>query len=131
IFADIFGMGTYYYYVLEVSTSNIHNFHPEVLVLHPLKEYPTHLKDIIDLIHPDDLAFVVEAETWAYKKIHSLGIENILNLKSGYCFRMKVSENKYELFHHQAIHTATDETGRLMQTVNIHTNIQHITSTNN
>jgi hypothetical protein len=30
--------------------------------MHSLTQYPQHLKDIIDLIHPDDLAFVMEAE---------------------------------------------------------------------
>ena len=131
ILADIFVMGKYYYYVLEVASSNINNFHADILTLHPLKDYPTHLKDIIDLIHPDDLPFVVEAETWSFKRINAIGAEHILNLKSGYCFRMKVAENKYELFHHQAIHTAKDEMGRLIQTINIHTNIQHITTVNN
>ncbi len=44
---------------------------------------------------------------------------------------MQVAENKYELFHHQAIHTAKDENGKLIQALNIHTNISHITTINN
>lgn len=131
ILADVFTVGKYYYYVLDVPTSTISTFHPDILSLHSLKKYPLHLKEIIDLIHPDDLAFVMEAETWTLEVLKEIGFEHQLNLKTGYCFRMKVTENCYELFHHQAMHTLKDENGRLLQAVNIHTNINHITTINN
>lgn len=129
--ADIFALGPYYYYVLNVTDSTLSNFHPDILPLHGLKEYPVHLKEIIDLIHPEDLPFVMEAEAWTIETILKIGFEHQLHLKTGYCFRMQVAENKYELFHHQAIHTAKDENDKLIQALNIHTNISHITTINN
>lgn len=129
--ADIFALGPYYYYVLNVTDSTLSNFHPDILPLHGLKEYPVHLKEIIDLIHPEDLPFVMEAEAWTIETILKIGFEHQLHLKTGYCFRMQVAENKYELFHHQAIHTAKDENDKLIQALNIHTNISHITTVNN
>lgn len=128
--ADAFAMGAYYYYVLNVTDSTLCNFHADILKMHALMEYPLHLKEIIDLIHPDDLPFVMEAEAWSIETILKIGFEHQLHLKSGYCFRMKIAEDKYELFHHQAIHTTIDEQGRLVQAINIHTNIQHITTEN-
>ncbi len=130
LFGDIFVPGSYYYYVLDIVNSTLSHFHPQILPLHGLESYPLHLKEIIDLIHPDDLAFVTEAEAWSFKKINEIGTEHLLNLKSGYCFRMKTADDSYQLFHHQAIHTAQDDNGKLVQAVNIHTNIHHITEKN-
>lgn len=129
--ADVFAMGKSYYYVLDVAKSTIGNFHPDILIIHSLKEYPNHLKEIIDLIHPEDLPFVMQAENWTLETMSEIGFEHQLNLKSCYCFRMKVSAEQYELFHHQAIHITKDENGRLLEVINIHTNINHITKINN
>lgn len=129
--ADAFTTGPYYYYILNVTDTTLSNFHPNILTLHRFKEFPTHLKEIIDLIHPDDLTFVLEAEDWTLEVIFQIGFEHQLHLKSSYCCRIRVPENKYELFQHQAIHTAKDENGMLVQALNIHTNINHITKFNN
>jgi DNA-binding CsgD family transcriptional regulator len=43
---------------------------------------------------------------------------------------MKTANGNYELFHHQAIPTLEDENGQLVQSINIHTNINHITQEN-
>ncbi len=59
-----------------------------------------------------------------------IGKEHQLHLKSSYCFRMKTAAGNYELFHHQAILTLEDENKNLIQSINIHTNINHITEEN-
>lgn len=130
IFADFFALGKYYYYVLTLAESSITQPHENILEMHGLQNYPTQLKEIIDLIHPEDLSFVVEAEEKSYEKVKTLGVDNLLNVKTSYCFRMKTASGDYELFHHQAIHTQQSQDGRLLQAVNIHTNIHHLTSIN-
>lgn len=82
------------------------------------------------MIHPADIPFVVEAERMCIEKMKEIGFEHQLNLKCSYCFRMKTGNGIYELFYHQALHTLKDENNRLLQAVNIHTNIQHITKEN-
>lgn len=130
IIGEMFAMGEFYYYAINVTNSTITNPHPNLLKLHGLKKYPKHLKEIIDLIHPDDIQFVIEAERMSIEKIQEIGFEHQKNLKCSYCFRMKTSNGNYEMFHHQSINTKKDEDGRLLQAVNIHTNIQHITHKN-
>ncbi|MFY1046927.1 response regulator transcription factor [Chryseobacterium sp. GP-SGM7] len=98
--------------------------------MHGLKKYPSHLKEIIDLIHPADIPFVIKAEQTIVEKMVEIGSEHQRFLKPSYCFRMKTRKGNYELFHHQAIHTLENESSFLIQSVNIHTNIQHITSEN-
>ena len=61
-FANVFSVGSFYYYILNFNNSTLSNVHENILSIHGLNAYPEHLKDIIDLIHPDDLAFVMEAE---------------------------------------------------------------------
>lgn len=128
--AEIFAAGEFYFYVLNIGDSSLSNHHENILKMHGLEKYPQHLKDIIDLIHPEDISFVIEAERMAIEKMMEIGFEHQLNLKSSYCFRMKTGQGNYELFYHQALHTLKDENDRLLQAINIHTNIQHITQEN-
>lgn len=130
LFGDFFSMGEYYYYVLEVATGKLSSIHPSILPMHGLSNYPTHLAEIIELVHPEDLPFVIAAEKMCYDKISAIGREHVMSLKSSYCFRMKTAPGNYELFHHQAIHTASSPEGKILQAVNIHTNIHHITTHN-
>lgn len=130
IIGEMFAIGEFYYYVVNLTNSTISNHHPNLLKLHGLKEYPENLKDVIDLAHPDDLAFIMKAEEEVVRKIIEVGRESQLYLKSSYCFRMKTANGNYELFHHQAVLTLEDEDKNLIQSVNIHTNIHHITKKN-
>jgi len=130
IIGEMFAIGNYYYYVLNLADSTLTGHHKNVLKLHGFKKFPEHLKQIIDLIHPDDISFVLNAERIVIEKIIEVGKEFQLYLKPSYCFRMKTTKGNYELFHHQAIHTLEDDEGNLIQSVNIHTNIQHITKEN-
>ncbi|WP_312075467.1 LuxR C-terminal-related transcriptional regulator [Chryseobacterium sp.] len=130
IIGEMFSIGNFYYYVINLTDSSISHHDKNILKIHDLKEYPIHLSEIIELIHPEDISFVLKAEKAVVEKITQIGIEHQHFLKPSYCFRMRTQKGKYELFHHQAIHTLSDEKNRLMQSINIHTNIQHITPQN-
>ncbi|KQT16419.1 LuxR family transcriptional regulator [Chryseobacterium sp. Leaf404] len=130
IIGEMFSIGNFYYYVINFADSTISHHHKNILKIHGLSELPLHLSEILSLIHPDDISFVLKAENIVVDKIKQIGVEHQLLLKPSYCFRMKTKKGKYELFHHQAIHTLMDESNRLYQAINIHTNIQHITPQN-
>ncbi|WP_027380980.1 response regulator transcription factor [Chryseobacterium daeguense] len=130
IIGEMFAIGEFYYYVLNLTNSTISHHHPNVLKLHGLKKYPENLKEIIDLTHPDDLEFIMKAEQKVVEKLKEIGKEHQLFFKCSYCFRMKTAKGNYELFHHQAVLTMEDEDQNLIQSINIHTNINHITKEN-
>lgn len=130
VIGEMFSMGEFYYYVLNLTNSTLSHHHENILRLHGLKNYPETLKEVIDLVHPDDIPFVIKAEQTAIEKMLEIGIRHQLYLKSSYCFRMKTASGNYELFHHQAIHTLEDEDKKLIQAINIHTNIHYITHQN-
>jgi DNA-binding CsgD family transcriptional regulator len=92
----------------------------------------TKFDDIINTMHPDDMSFVVKAEEAAYHYIYNIiGKENVLKYKVSYCFRSKVADGSYQLFNHQAIVLTVDKSGGFGNSLNIHTNINHITEVNN
>ncbi|UQB69994.1 helix-turn-helix transcriptional regulator [Epilithonimonas zeae] len=130
IIGELFSIGEFYYYSINVPESTLMFTNGHILKIHGLKKLPKYLKEIIDLIHPDDLDFVMEAERMTLEKMNEIGWEHQQNLKCSYCFRMRTWKGNYEMFHHQSLHIAKDEDGKLLQAVNIHTNIQHITTTN-
>ncbi len=131
LLAEIFTIGNFYYYTLNIADSTLTNHHENILNIHGLKKYPHYLKEILELIHPDDLDFVMTAEEMCLQKMVEInGFSYQQELKTSYCFRMKTAKGNYDLFHHQAIHTLKDENGKLLQAVNIHTNIAHITPQN-
>lgn len=131
IIAELFSVGAYYYYTLQLRSSTLSNHHPDILKMHSFTEFPRHLGDIIDLIHPDDLTFVQEAELMTLEKMSEIGFEHMMQLKAAYCFRMRVESGGYEMFYHQSLPTLKSESGELLEAVNIHTNIHHITPRNN
>lgn len=129
--SEVVATGSFYSYVIQLADYSLHFVDPAARTLHPLQSLPTQLADITSLIHPDDLGFVLAAEKAGLEKIRSLGFEHSLQLKCAYCFRMQVHDGSYHLFHHQALHLSKDEEGRVSFSLNIHTDIQHITAVNN
>lgn len=129
--AEILAVGPFYSYVINFTDNSIFNVSENLLDIHGVRDYPTTLQHVIDFTHPDDLDFVIEAEEATILKFAEIGFEHKLSLKNSYCFRMRVADGSYHLFHHQAILLDADDEGRVMSSLNIHTDINHITQINN
>lgn len=117
--------GDYYYY-LRNSWQEINHVHAHFCRIHGLSTVPQHLQQVIDLIHPDDIDFVLHAETSCLDKILEIGVKYLKSLKLCYCFRMRVADGSYRLFHHQAVSLVTDEEDKIVWTLVIHTDITHL-----
>ena len=128
---DLVALGPSYSYILDIFDGYLSQISSNLLAIHGLDAEPINLQDIINLVHPDDLPFVFLAEDICIRKMNELGHLNIMNLKVSYCFRMKVSNGDYHLFRHQALHIAVDEHKNLSLSLNIHTDIDHLTKVNN
>lgn len=131
LLADFLFTGTYYYYIIDIIGQTLSSQHANILKTHGLTDMPETLQEIIDLVHPDDMDFVIRAEEVAHRYILSIGIQHIQSLKCCYCFRMRVSDGTYRLFHHQSISIVVDSSFRIVRNLNIHTDIEHITTVNN
>lgn len=131
LISEIFLTGDYYYYLINIRAQELSHQHPNILHIHGLEFIPSRLQEIIDLIHPDDISFVLNAEEACYAKINEIGSEHLKSLKSCYCFRMIVADGSYRLFHHQAITLIADHENRIVRSLNIHTDISHLSTKNN
>ncbi|MEZ0450719.1 LuxR C-terminal-related transcriptional regulator [Sphingobacterium thalpophilum] len=131
LISEIFITGDYYYYLINILEQRISHQHPAICSIHGLTNVPMHLQEIINLIHPDDIPFVLRAEDASYKKVIEIGAEHLKSLKSCYCFRMRVADGTYHLFHHQAITLVADNDNKMVHSLNIHADISHLSTTNN
>ncbi|WP_104384535.1 LuxR C-terminal-related transcriptional regulator [Sphingobacterium sp. HMA12] len=131
LISEIFLTGDYYYYLINIRAQELSHQHPNILHIHGLEIVPAQLQEVIDLIHPDDIPFVLNAEEACYAKVNEIGAKHLKSLKSCYCFRMRVADGSYRLFHHQAITLIADQENKIVRSLNIHTDISHLSTKNN
>lgn len=131
LMSSVFSAGPYYFYIIDFFDFKIRYMSPLIKGIHGLEPESVELQDILDQIHPEDMEFVARAERKAFELMHMLGSGKIRKYKTSYCFRFKTADGSYQLFNHQAIILTADEEGRIAKSLNIHTNISHLTSENN
>lgn len=132
IMASIFCPGPFYYYIVDFYDRTIKYMNPEIRNVLGLDPETTVFNDIIAAIHPDDIDFVTKAESKVLSILdNEIGRDKAMRYKMSYCFRFKTADGSYQLFQHQAIILNTDSAGGFAKSLNIHTNIHHITDQNN
>lgn len=127
----VFSNGPSYYYVFELADLQLLLISDSVQQIHGLDPTAATFQDILDQIHPDDMAFVARAEDTAIRMFRdTIGMGKIKKYKISYNFRFRIADGSYRLFNHQSLVLATDEKGRVGKSLNIHTDISHITGEN-
>ncbi len=129
----IFSLGNYYYYILNFSNL------PDVRMEYrneslsrffgvPPEEMSLEL--LMSRIHPDDIPFIKQAESFVLEAIHKKYKKNLLHFKNSYSFRVKDKNSTYKLIHHQSTIIKIDDKGNFSHSINVHTDISHITTVN-
>lgn len=132
LFATVFSCGPSYFYILNFIDLTISHISPLLKDIHGLDPETATLQDILGKIHPDDVEYVAKAEKKGWDLLHNkIGTIRNMKYKLSYCFRIKVADGSYQLFNQQTIVLATDGSGNVTKSLNIHTNLSHITTVNN
>lgn len=132
LIGHIFSNGPCYHYVFDLSDLSFLYISPQLEQHHNLRLENITFQDILEQIHPDDMAFVARAEATAFRLVRErIGLEKITDYKFSYCFRFRVRDGSYRLFNHQSIVLTTDEDGRIGKSLNVHTDISHLCTENN
>jgi DNA-binding CsgD family transcriptional regulator len=133
LISSVFAAGPFYFYIIDFFDMSISNISSGFKNIHGIDpESIKTINDVLNLVHPDDMAFVSEAEKKAFGFIYdSLGVDKITRYKESYNLRFKTAKGDYELFNHQSVILTADENGNFIKSLNIHTNISHITKRNN
>jgi DNA-binding CsgD family transcriptional regulator len=133
ILSSIYALGPFYYYFVDFSDFSLSNISSQAETLHgvPLNEFRI-LGDIVKLMHPDDIPMVAAFEEAAYRMaLEKIGPEKALKYKSCYNFRFKTTDGSYKLFNHQALVLQVDLDYKVVKSLNIHTQIDHLVKENN
>ncbi|MFD1216984.1 MULTISPECIES: LuxR C-terminal-related transcriptional regulator [Microbulbifer] len=132
LIASIFSNGPFYFYTFDLFDLKIHNVSASIESILGLNPDKVTFQQILEQVHPDDMAFVTRAEETAIRLFQDeIGIDKILNYKISYCFRFRTRDGSYRLFNHQAVVLSTDGNGGLSKSLNIHTDISHLSTENN
>lgn len=133
IVSSIFSSGPCYSYVIDFTDMSLSYISKNVELIHGIAlNSIENIDDILNLMHPSDIGFVIKAEEKALNFIISeIGADKFPLYKGSYNFRMKVADGSYQLFNHQALVLSMDENYKFIKSLNIHTNINHLTKTNN
>lgn len=133
IISSIFTTGPFYFYVIDFSNMSVSHLSSGFEDIHGIKcSQIKNINDLLDLNHPDDMDFIFKAEAKAIDFIiKRIGLEKFTSYKGSYNFRIKTIDGTYRLFNHQALALLVDENYKLIKSLNIHTNISHLTEKNN
>ena len=129
--AETLAIGPFYYYTVRLTDNNLLSGSDTMLSIHGLEALPNDLQGITELIHPGDLDFVAAAEEAIVDAVNRVGHERQLHFKASYCFRMRVADGSYHVFHHQIVYLTSDESGALTTALCTHTDMEHIVNKNN
>ncbi len=132
LMASVFSPGHYYYYIVDFYDRQIKRISNGVENILGLSPASVTFDDIIARIHPDDIGYVVNAESAIIDHLYNkIGNDKVTRYKTSYCFRIRTADGSYRMFQHQAIILSTDERGGFARVLNIHTDIDHFTKENN
>lgn len=131
LLSSFFCPGPFYYYIFDFSNLSMVYVHPKMKEIFNVDREKILLDDIIELYHPDDITHVTNCEQAALEFIiGNMPPEKRKKYKMSYSFRMKVASGSYRLFLQQAVAITLDEKGNLGKVIGVHTDISHITTTN-
>lgn len=132
LMASIFCPGPFYFYIVDFYDRQIKYMNPGIKKILGFEPDEVSFDDIIGRIHPEDMEYVAKAESTVIDFLYNhIGPEKATKYKLSYCFRFKIADGSYQLFQHQAIILTTDKEGGFAKSLNIHTNINHLTTKNN
>lgn len=130
--ARCFCPGPFYYYLIDSPTLSldwVSNSSLEVLGIEPAD---LDLFKIVECVHPEDKAFLFRCEDLvAYFLKNCIAPEKMVKYKICYCVRLKTRDGSYRLFLFQTLTLQTTAEGALLKVFGVHTDISHISNTNN
>lgn len=127
--ADYFHVGPYYYYVFDVPNTAFEFISDNMLTILGYDPNSITVTDIIEKIHPDDIPFFIQCENATVEFAKTISPKQLLNYKISYDYRIRKSTGEYIRILQQVVTIEIDlETGDLIKTLGIHTDISHIKS---
>lgn len=123
---NIFQTGDYYYYIFNITEVRFDLFSKEVETVLGYNPEDLTIEFLINKIHPDDQPWFLNIENKAVEFLSQLPIDKLHKYKIRYDYRIKKADGIYIRVLHQAITIQHSETGKLIRTLGVHTDISHL-----
>lgn len=128
---SIISTGPFSFYIIDFFDMSLSHISPSLFEMHGFSPQNVTFNDVLGAIHPEDLEFVVKAEAFLTKFFYeNVGREKLLTYKISYCHRARLEDGQYVLFNHQALMLTMDDNGGYGKSLNIHTRIDHLSTSN-
>lgn len=128
---SIMNTGPFYFYVVDFFDMSLSHISPSIYEIHDFTPETISFNSVLATIHPEDLDFVIRAEAFLtnffYEKI---GSEKLTSYKISYSNRALLKNGNYGLINHQALMLTMDEKKGFGKSLNIHTQIDHLSNHN-
>ena len=127
LFDGIFAPGPYYFFVNNLSNMELVYVSENISEFHNVSPMNLHMKDLVDLIHPDDKNFLLQSEAVKNQFFNQyLGQEEVFDYAYSETLRFKDRSGQYRLFLRQGVILSVGFDGRFEHVLHIHIDISHI-----
>ncbi|CAA9201205.1 LuxR C-terminal-related transcriptional regulator [Flavobacterium collinsii] len=128
---SIISTGPFYFYIIDFYDMSLSHISPAIYDMHGFDQETFTLNDVIGVIHPEDIEFVIKAEAFLTKFFQEkVDRKKFLSYKISYSFRARLKNGDYSLFNHQSLMLSMDDNGGYGKSLNIHTVIDHLSNQN-
>ncbi|HKG05189.1 MAG TPA: helix-turn-helix transcriptional regulator [Pedobacter sp.] len=125
----IVSTGPFSFYIIDFYDMSLSHISDSLFKLHDFDPDTISFNDILGAIHPDDMDFVIEAEDFLTRFFaEKVGRDKLMRYKISYSHRARLKNGNYALFNHQALMLTLDENGGYGKSLNIHTQIDHLSN---
>jgi len=122
----IFEVGDSYFYVFDLIDMKLDFMSKETEKLLGYPPNQWNMGFLLEKIHPDDQPWFLNIENKATEFFATLSMEQIPNYKLRYDYRIQKSNGDYIRVLQQVVALQYSETGRILKSFGVHTDISHI-----
>jgi DNA-binding CsgD family transcriptional regulator len=123
---DIFHVGNYYHYLVNVRRSRLEYTGPKIKGAQRYKEPMERMGNLVKLIHPDDMSYYLSFEAAIDRFLDTLSDSELFKYKIQYDFRTRKADGSYVRTLHQFVLIHHDEQD--IRKFAVDTDITHIKS---
>ena len=128
---SVISTGPFYFYVVDFFDMSLSHISPSIYDIHDFNPETISFNSILATIHPEDVDFVIRAEAFLTKFFYeNIGSEKLTSYKISYSNRAQLKNGEYGLLNHQALMLTMDEKNGFGKSLNIYTQIDHISNHN-
>lgn len=123
---QIIQVGDFFYWIFNLMTSSLDKVSTNIYPILGYEPAEFNFELLMSCIHPDDRPYFLNFEIRIRDFLANLPVNKLMKYKVRYDFRFKRKQGDYIRLLHQAIVIQHDETGKVMRTLGVETDITHL-----